>query len=142
MNGALQNAIAALADERRMVAARLDTIDLALENLRRLEPSASVPKKTVRVLAERRTTERRHVERRGVPTSENRALSQARMDAVLKALRMNGGVSTSKQLRAVMPKEPTLTEKQRAAAFSNTMTRLKGKGVVGRTGDTYSLKSE
>jgi hypothetical protein len=141
----LADAIAALTDERRQVATRLDAIDLALDNLRRLTPADQPAAKTVRTIKERRVVDRRHGTRRAgkeTPISDQaveRANAAARSDAVVAFLRRNAGVATSKALRAAMPSEPQLTDEQRTRAFSNTLTRLKAKKILGRTGDTWSL---
>lgn len=63
----------------------------------------------------------------------------AREDAIMSLLHRNDGVATSAMLRKAMPKEPDLTEEQRDAAYRNTMSKLKHRGVLGRTGDTWSL---
>jgi hypothetical protein len=62
-----------------------------------------------------------------------------RSDAILKFLRSNNGLGTNAQLRKAMPKEPGLTDDQRDMAFRNTMTKLRTKGLVARTGQTWSL---
>jgi len=67
------------------------------------------------------------------------ASSSPRLEAVLRFLRANNGLGTSKQLRAAMPSEPGLNDAQREDAYQNTMTKLRVKGLVARTGDTWSL---
>ena len=64
---------------------------------------------------------------------------EARDAAIRTALKRNDGLATSKLLRAAMPKEPSMNDEQRDDAFRNTMTRLKRKGEIDRTGDTWSL---
>jgi hypothetical protein len=66
-------------------------------------------------------------------------LAAARDQAILSALKRNDGLGTSKLLQAAMPKEPGLNAEQKDDAYRNTMTRLKNKGLIGRTGDTWSL---
>jgi len=63
----------------------------------------------------------------------------AREEAILTALKRNDGVASSKILRAAMPKEPKLDDDQRTAAYRNCLHRLKVKGLIDRTGDTWSL---
>lgn len=68
----------------------------------------------------------------GVPNVRERAL--------LTFLRLGAGFASSKELRKAMPHEPDLTTpKQRGDAFRNTVYKLKQKGQIGRTGDTWSL---
>src|SRR6185369_14620275 len=74
-----------------------------------------------------------------VPTAVRSEAATARADAILAALKRNDGLGTSKVLRAAMPKEPGLNEEQRDDAYRNTMTRLKSRGLINRTGDTWSL---
>jgi hypothetical protein len=56
-----------------------------------------------------------------------------RQDDILKALRNAGGVATGKELRA------KLKIASDDVGFQNALTQLKGRGVIGRTGSTWSL---
>lgn len=63
----------------------------------------------------------------------------AREAAVLGALKRSGGMAMGRDLLAAFVREPGWDEGQRKGAFRNTMTKLKAKGIVGRTGETWSL---
>ncbi len=60
-------------------------------------------------------------------------------EAVLSFLRKHNGVARFKELIAVMPKEPGQSDAQRESGCRNAVQRLRVKGVIGRTGDTWSL---
>ena len=62
----------------------------------------------------------------------------ARDEAILTALKRLGMTRRDK-LITCMPKEPGRSEEQRQVAFRNTLTRLKVKGLIDRTGDIWSL---
>ncbi len=73
------------------------------------------------------------------PDSRRLAETNVRQNAVLDYLKRHDGIATRTVLKAAMPKEPGLNDEQRDAAYRNTMTRLKAKGLIDRTGDTWSL---
>lgn len=83
------------------------------------------PATPLRVVRPRATTDRRKVTPAG---------SSDREEAVLRQLRRNSGVATGKELRAAL----RITEDDNKA-FQNALTRLKGKGAIARTGQTWSL---
>lgn len=72
-------------------------------------------------------------------SSTSAALAAARDAAILKCLERTEGIAKFSLLKAAMPKEPDLDAAQQDDAYRNTMTRLKKKGLIGRTGDVWSL---
>lgn len=64
---------------------------------------------------------------------------EARDAAILKYLRNHDGVASTEQLKSALPKEPALTADQFGAALHAALVRIKAKGLIGRTGDTWSL---
>lgn len=150
-----QSVRASLVEKRDALSKAIEALD-AVMGLHPPEAALVVPRRVVRRLrrlpgskikkaAKRneRTNERtkqgpgRRVAR-SLPKREATDLVKAREDAILTGLKRQGGMATSKVLRAMMPKESELNDDQRDAAYRNTLTKLKQRGVIGRTGDTWS----
>lgn len=72
-------------------------------------------------------------------TTKELAVVDNRDQAILRYLRLHDGVAAAEQLKAAMPKEPTLTNDQADTAFRSALLRLKAKGAIDRTGTTWSL---
>lgn len=65
---------------------------------------------------------------------------EARDRAVLAALNRNGGLAMIRQLRGALPAgDPVKGSPVEETAISNALVRLKAKGKVARTGDTWSI---
>lgn len=137
----VHDAIALLQRERQTAQGQLDAIELCLANLTRIW-SLDAPEVTeARVQPERRTYTRRKPKAvTHAPEPEAGAASEtaARDEALLVALRRNGGVGTAKELRKAIASKG-LTEEQVGKAVANSMYRLKQRGLVDRTGHTWSL---
>ena len=67
----------------------------------------------------------------GVPNDRERA--------IVRIMRANGNVSTGKELRDRMPREEGMDDEEHSSMVRNTLTKMRVKGLVGRTGDTWSL---
>lgn len=127
--------IALMEDERRALASRLDAIDLALLNLRLIWPGESdAPAKR----KQRALKAAKRQKRAATAAVDLVGGTSDRDEAILKALRRNGGLGTAKELRKAMPVDG-MTEEQATRAFGNAMQRLKNSGLVDRTGHTWSL---
>lgn len=135
---AIAAAITALEEERRPLAARLDALDLALSNLRQAFPHEAPAE---RQKARKATAARKPVGRKKAqkPAAEAPSAANGRRDELLRRLRMNKGVGTSKELRASISAYAAMSDAEAAKAFSNDMYRLKAAGLVNRTGHTWSL---
>lgn len=70
--------------------------------------------------------------------SENAAIEE-RDHSIMKALREAGGLASSRTLRRSITFDASMSESQQGAAFRNTVQRLKKKGLIDRTGNTWSL---
>lgn len=125
-------AIASLERERGPLAARLDTIDLALANLRLLVEDGQQQTAEPRATATKKAT-------KATSKAHDADSPKGREDAILRQLRLNGGVATAKELRAKIPAYAAMGEEQGSKAFSNDAYRLKVAGKVARTGHTWSL---
>lgn len=130
----VRDTLALLQRERQTLQARLDAIDLCVSNLSAIWPEEETP---VPAPVERRTTTRRTTTRR-TEKATNSSEVDARGELLLAALRRNGGVGTAKELRKAIPAKG-LTDEQVGKAFTNAMYRLKSRGLVDRTGHTWSL---
>jgi hypothetical protein len=129
--------IAHLEEERRSIASRLDAIDLALLNLRLIYPTNAAPT-AVRVPRAGKAKAAKRTKVRTLGRAVHDVATRDRDEAILKALRRNGGVGTAKEIRKGMP-SAGMTDEQAAKAFGNAMHRLKSQGLVNRTGHTWSL---
>lgn len=129
----VHDTLASLQRERQALQARLDAIDLCVANLGAIWPEEAQEPAPV----ERRTTARRTTTRR-TEKATNSSEVDARGELLLAALRRNGGVGTAKELRKAIPAKG-LTDEQVGKAFTNAMYRLKSRGLVDRTGHTWSL---
>jgi hypothetical protein len=64
---------------------------------------------------------------------------EARDKALLACIDRNGGLALMSQLRGALPKgDPANADGTRDQAVKHALTRLKLKGILGRTGDTWS----
>lgn len=75
-------------------------------------------------------TPRRATQRRPGPTQQPESVAQD--DAIVMALRKRGGVATGRELRTDLKVDDD-------TAFQQRLTRLRLKGIIGRTGLTWSL---
>lgn len=73
-------------------------------------------------------------------SSSRSAAVQVREQAILRIMRANGNVATFREVKARMPREQGQSDEQREDAVRNTMQRMKNNGVLGRTGQTWSIK--
>jgi hypothetical protein len=74
------------------------------------------------------------------PVKVDAAIVEARDRAVLAALNRNGGLAMIRTLRkALPPGDPATTPAAVDDAVKNALLRLKAKGQVERTGDTWSI---
>ena len=105
----------------------------------RARPRGSAPPKSARRQRVSRPTVKvsTRTARKVIPAASE--ATAPRDAAILDYLKLHDGIATRKLLKAAMPKEVGLSEEQRQAAYRNTMSRLKAKGLVDRTGDTWSM---
>lgn len=132
MSEPIQAALAALQQKR-------DEIDAAIAALQVVIGHDDTSVEPVR---ETPTPERRKVSKPRQVVTRTRSTGgaqQAYEDAILKHLRRHGGVAMGKELRAAMPKVDGLDDEKRAKALQNALYRLKVKGEIARTGQTWSL---
>lgn len=139
----LQTAREALEGRRVALVEAIAVLDRLLETD---EPPATVaPARVARVSKLATPTRAKTKARRpgaAVRTSGKAPRSEPtieRDEAILDALRRNDGMAVARDLQRAMPKESGLTDEQRDAAYRNSMSRLKARGLIGRTGDTWSL---
>lgn len=140
MSAHLQAALDELTAKRNalndLIVALQDVIGIAGQSLVTLPaPISARPARPRRVKAVRKPAKVAKVRQSSPPSDA----AMAREQAILTTLKRNDGVASSKLLRAGMPKEAGLTDDQRTAAYRNCLHRLKVKGMIDRTGDTWSL---